>query len=580
MKKIPMWLTAAVLAGLTATTSLAVAAPAAAAGTAADPAAYAATVQQGLNQKEQTFLAGPGIAVVSTEAGRVQGFVRNGVYSYFGIPYAEAPRRFATAKPVTPWQGIRLAVTPGAISPQKAGTFPNGDWGQPGRAFRMDNNCLNLNIWTPNPYDHKKRPVMVWLHGGGFEAGSSLESPAYEGDALSRRGDVVVVSVNHRLNLMGHFNLEKYGPQYRQSANAGIVDIVQALQWIQRNIASFGGDPRNVTIFGESGGGAKVLTLMTAPSAKGLFQKGIVESGAVESMGPYVMSKEQSEKVTDLTLRELGITKDSLEKLQTLPYETLVAASDKALKTVGAEYKVPQALGTGYGLSWEPVVDGSFLPTNPVTNDGFAEAGRDVPLLIGTNLTEWTGFQDIVHMEQAQYDNKNTWSEAEVDARLKEKYGTRADAVVSAFLQAYPGKQKKDALYVDTMIRQPILKIIRRKAAQGGAPVYAYLFAWASPVMGGVYQSYHTAEIPFVFHTIDRMASRIGGSREARTLEDRMSDAWIHFARYGTPGTADLPEWEPYTQNSGATMIFDTKIRQARHHDEALLKLLDPGYKY
>lgn len=540
----------------------------------------AARVQASLSQKDQTFQAGPGIAVTETDAGRVQGFIKNGIYSYYGIPYAEATHRFEAAKPVKPWRGIRMATQVGPISPQAQGNFPNGEWGEPGRSFTMDNNCLNLNVWTPNLTDGKKRPVMVWLHGGGFEAGSSLESPAYDGANLSRRGDVVVVSVNHRLNLAGHFNLEKYGPQYKDSANIGIVDLVDALKWVKHNIASFGGDPQNVTIFGESGGGAKVLTLMTAPSAKGLFQKGIVESGAVESMGPYVMSKEQSEKVTDLTLKELGVTKDNLERLQTIPYETLAAASRKALKTVGTEYKVPQALGTGYGLSWEPVVDGDFLPTNPVTETGFAEAGRKVPLLIGTNLTEWTGFQDIVDAADRQYDNKNTWTDAEVEKRLKQAYGDKKDAVVSEFLKAYPNKKKADALYIDTLIRQPILKIMRRKAAQGGAPVYAYLFSWESPLMVGTYMSYHTAEIPFVFHNVNRMLSRTGGSKEAHILEDRMSDAWVHFARYGTPQTDALPKWDAYTKDSGATMIFDNKIRLARHHDEALLKLLDPGYTY
>ena len=243
-------------------------------------------------------------------------------------------------------------------------------------------------------------------------------------------------------------------------------------------------------------------------------------------------------------------------------------------------YKVPQALGTGYGLSWEPVVDGDFLPTNPVTETGFAEAGRKVPLLIGTNLTEWTGFQDIVDAADRQYDNKNTWTDAEVEKRLKQAYGDKKDAVVSEFLKAYPNKKKADALYIDTLIRQPILKIMRRKAAQGGAPVYAYLFSWESPLMGGTYMSYHTAEIPFVFHNVDRMLSRTGGSKEAHILEDRMSDAWVHFARYGTPQTDALPKWDAYTKDSGATMIFDNKIRLARHHDEALLKLLDPGYTY
>ncbi|MCH3949638.1 MAG: carboxylesterase family protein [Acidaminococcus sp.] len=571
-KKLAAW----VLAALLAVPSFALAAPKQ---SGADMQKAAAAQKQML-QQGQRFLAGPGIAVAKTQSGQVQGFIRDGIYHYYGIPYAEADKRFQRAKPVKSWQGIRMAVKYGTISPQASGNFPNGDWGEPGRSFTMDNNCQNLNIWTPGLGSGAKRPVMVWLHGGGFEAGSSLESPAYDGENLSRRGDVVVVSVNHRLNLLGHLNLEAYGDEYKDSANVGITDLVDALKWVKDNIASFGGDPDNVTIFGESGGGAKVLTLMSAPEAKGLFNRGIVESGAVETMGPYVMTKAQSERVTELMLQNLGITKSNLDKLQTLPYETLMAAGNKALKQAGAEFKVPQALGTGYGMSWEPVVDGSFLPTHPVTEDSFAAAGRDVPLLIGTNLTEWTGFQDIVNLEKAQYDNENTWTDAEIDAKLKEKYGDKADAVVSEFLKAYPDKQKKDALYIDTMIRQPILKIMRHKAAQGGAPVYAYLFSWASPVMNGVYKSYHTAEIPFVFHNIDKMESRIGGSKEAETLSDRMSDAWISFARTGVPAVQGAPKWTSYGKDGGATMIFDNKIRLVKDHDAKLLQLLDPEYKY
>lgn len=539
-----------------------------------------AVVQKEIHgRQEKGFQAGPGIAVVQTTAGKVQGYVRQGIYTYHGIPYAEAKERFKPAQPVQPWQGTRLAMDYGPISTQPTSSFPNSTWEEPARSFAMDNNCQNLNIWTPGINDGKKRPVMVWLHGGGFQAGSSAESPAYDGANLSRRGDVVVVSLNHRLNVLGHLDLSAYGKDYQYSGNVGILDLVNGLKWIRSNIAAFGGDPQNVTIFGESGGGAKVLALMTAPEAKGLFQKGIVESGAVESMGPYFMDKKASAEIAALTLKNLGLTKDQVEQLQTVPYDTLTAASDKALKEVGAEYKVPQALGSGYGMSWEPVIDGDFLPTNPVTKDSFAAAGKDVPLLIGTNRTEWTGFPLIVNMAQSQSDNIHTWSDAEIDKRLHEAYGDKTDAVVRAFLKAYPNKTKADALYIDTLIRLPILKIMEHKVAQGGAPVYAYLFSWDSLVMNGIYMSYHTAEIPFVFHNIDKMEARIGDGRDARTLSDRMSDAWIHFARYGTPGTPDLPRWEPYTHQSGATMIFDTTIREGHHHDRELLQLLAPDYK-
>ena len=381
---------------------------------------------------------------------------------------------------------------------------------------------------------------MVWLHGGGFSAGSSAEIFAYDGANLSRAGDVIVVSVNHRLNVLGYMDLSAYGEKYRDSANVGIYDLVDALRWVRDNIAQFGSDPANVTIFGESGGGAKVLALMTTPYAKGLFHKGIVESGATATMGPVFMPKEAA-RVTELTLRNLGFDADRVEELQTIPYDRLTEASNAALQQAGEEFQVPRALGSGYGLSWEPVVDGDFMPTNPVTADSFAVAGKDIPLLIGSNRTEWTNFSDIMEMERAQSNNKNTWSTEKVDRRLKDAYGDKAEKIAAAFLRAYPQKKRADALYVDTMICLPIKEIMDHKAMQGGAPVYAYLFAWDSPMMGGVYMSYHTAEIPFVFHNIDRAEKSIGGSAEAKKLEAQMSRAWINFARTGKPEAPSMP---------------------------------------
>lgn len=226
-----------------------------------------------------TFKAGPGIAVVSTDAGKLQGYVQDDIYNYRGVQYAEAKERFKPATPVEHWDGIKMAVNNGPISPQPKGGFL-GDWGQPGREFKEDNNAQNLNIWTPGINDNQKRPVMVWIHGGGFSNGSSLENASYDGQNLAKEGDVVVVSVNHRLNGVGYLDLSAYGDQYKESGNVGMHDIVDSLKWIKTNIANFGGDPNNVTVFGESGGGAKVLALMTTPEAKGLFQKGIVESDA------------------------------------------------------------------------------------------------------------------------------------------------------------------------------------------------------------------------------------------------------------------------------------------------------------
>ena len=532
-----------------------------------------AELSSGEEMTGPTVEAGPDIAVANTQSGKVQGYISNGIYTYHGIPYAQADERFVEAHEVEPWEGVRMAFDYGPISPQEAtGNIPGGD--------NMDNNCQNLNIWTPGIQDEGKRPVMVWLHGGGFSTGSSIEQTYYDGENLSKKGDVVVVSVNHRLNVLGHLNLSQYGDQYKNSANVGMTDIIDALQWIQDNIEEFGGDPDNVTVFGESGGGAKVLALMTSPYAKGLFHKGIVESGATETMGVIFTPEDASERVTELTLEKLGITPDRIDELQNVSYEELTAASNEALAQAGEEFQIPAALGSGYSLSWEPVVDGAFLPTDPVTEDSFAEAGRDIPLLIGSNLNEWETVDLMSNQAETQYDNKTTWTEEETRQHLEEKYGDQTDEIVDAFLKAYPHRTAADALYVDSrVIRLPILKIMSHKADQGGAPVYAYMFNWESPVLPGTIMAFHTSEIPFVFNNIDKAVMQIGGGEEARRIEDAMSQAWINFARTGDPSTEEM-EWPAYTREEGATMMFDTVQEVVYHHDQELMALLAPNYEY
>ena len=427
--------------------------------------------------------------VVRTTTGLVQGTDEDGIYRYLGIPYAQAAERFVPAEDVEPWDGVFVADTYGAMSPQGSISGVGGSGDQSG----TDNNCQNLNIWTPGINDGEKRPVMVWLHGGGFSTGSANEAQ-YDGENLSRSGDVVVVSVNHRLN-----------------------------------------------VFGQSGGGAKVLALMTSPYAEGLFDKGIVQSGATETMGVRFNTQESSTALTGNILDILGITAENIEDIQTVPAAELQAAAQQALQQTGEELQIPAALGGGYSMDWEPVVDGDFLPTDPVTGDSFAEAGRDIPLLIGSNLNEWSGFFASEPIEQTE-------------------------ALTEALRAAYPNKPDLTADQVDsTTIRLPLLKIMSHKADQGGAPVYAYMFTYGN--------SYHTAEIPYVFNNVD-------GSAEQQALAAQISAAWVNFARTGTPGADGLPTWEPYTREGGATMILDTEPALVHHHDQALMQLLAPDYEY
>ncbi len=474
-------------------------------------------------------------AIVETRAGTVRGYISDGIYTYHGIPYAEAAERFVPAEKVTSWEGVMDTAQYGKTSPQGAilGMPVSDD------TEGTDNNCQNLNVWTPGINDGKKRPVMVWLHGGGFSMGSANDA-SNDGTVLSKSGDVVVVSVNHRLNVYGYLDLSAYGEKYQHSSNIGMMDIVTSLEWIQENIESFGGDPGNITVFGQSGGGAKVLSLMTSPYAKGLFHKGIVESGATEMMGVTFSTKEESQRLAENILKNLGISKDNIDALQTVSNKELQDAASSALLETGVEFQIPAPLSDEYGMEWGPVIEGDFMPTNPVTTDSFAEMGKEIPLLIGSNLNEWNGM-----MPEAGN-------------------GDLTDEQINAFVSAYPNEDRDEANEVDTFIRLPMLKIMSHKADQGGASVYAYVFTYDDGVMGAS----HGAEIPYAF------------AHQSGKLGEQVSQAWINFARNGNPKADGLPDWEPYTRERGATMLLDTESELVYHHDAELMKLLEPAYSY
>ena len=522
------------------------------------------------------ILAGPGIAVVDTEAGKLQGYVRDGIFTYHGVPYAQA-ERFMPPTKVPAWEGIRLALTYGTMSPQD--TSREGDIFPPHyfwphwepRILAQSYNCQNLNIWTP-ALDDAKRPVMVWLHGGGHMMGAATVEDVYDGENLSRKGDVVVVSVNHRLNVEGFLDLSAYGGKYKDSFNQSTRDIVAALEWIHSNIANFGGDPNNVTVFGQSGGGAKTLVLMGTPSAKGLFHKAIVQSGGTEGSGMTLTDKSTSQYVTEITLKNLGISPEEVDKIRDVPYAELAAASNKALAQVAEERNIINALGRR-SLMWCPVVDGEFIPENPADKK-FVDAAKDIPLMVGSVLNEWVSMPLLANMAVTQSDNKNVWDDAKVDAMLREKYGDKSEAVASAFLKAYPYKKKADALYVDTWLRSRAKKVAALKADQKGAPVFTYVFTWETPIMGGYALAYHCSELPFVFNNIALSEMATGGGEKAKALADKMSQAWIDFARTGNPG------WEAYTRENGATMLFDDELVLTHHHDDELIGILVPDYVY
>lgn len=500
-------------------------------------------------------------AIAETESGKVGGYLQNGIYIYKGVPYAKA-ERFMPPQPVDKWEGVRSSRMFGPTCPQAVRAGWQSD--EHAFAFHWDDgfpgeDCLRVNIWTPGLADGKKRPVMVWLHGGGYAAGSGQELPSYDGFNLAKKGDVVVVSLNHRLNVLGFLDLSAYGDKYAKSGNAGLLDLVAALRWINKNIASFGGDAQNVTIFGQSGGGGKVSTLLATPTAKGLFHKAIVQSGSMLR----TMDQKYSRRIGNAVMQELGLKASQIDEIQKVPYDKLLAAGEKAVAKIRAE--ADREGSSSFIFGWAPTVDGDVLPVQPFDPQAPAQS-KDVPMMIGTTLHEFTlstyvpAFRTITKEKAVEY--------------LQKKYGNRTDDFLAAFEKAYPGYQPKDLVDVDFTFRPSAVEQAKLKVSQQGAPVYMYMFAWESPVLNGMFRSTHCMEIPFVFNNAVLHASMTGGGAEAQTLAEKMSSAWLNFARTGNPNTEALPQWNPYTIEEGATMIFNNTCEIKYKHDKDLLEVV------
>jgi para-nitrobenzyl esterase len=490
--------------------------------------------------------------VVETAAGKVRGYTRNGIFTFKGIPYAASTggaNRFLTPARPKPWTGVRSSLYYGQVCPQG----PRTGWAVDENAFMFEwddgqpgEDCLRVNVWTPGINDNRKRPVLFWIHGGGYSAGSGQELKSYDGENLARHGDVVVVSVNHRLNSLGYLNLAEYGPRWADSANVGMLDLVASLEWVRDNIGDFGGDRNSVTIFGQSGGGGKVGVLMAMPSAKGLFHKAIIESGSsLRQSAP-----ESSAKLAAGVLSELGLSGSQIDRLQELPYEQVVAAGVTAQrKLVPRGGNIP---GSGTGVNWGPTVDGRILPQHAF--DPAAPAiSSDVPMIIGTVLNEFT--TGIGHPE---YESM-TLDEAR--RRVDARYGAKTGRILEAFQKAYPSAKPFDlmSLIFATPTRQNAITQAERKAAQKAAPAYLYWFTWQTPVLNGRPRAFHCSELPFVFDNTDRCAAMTGGTQEARELGAKMSESWINFARKGDPNHSGIPKWAAFTTEKVPTMIFDNK---------------------
>jgi para-nitrobenzyl esterase len=490
--------------------------------------------------------------IVQVEGGQLRGFRDGKTTVFLGVPYAEA-ERFELPKPVQPWQGVKSAQAWGLISPIPPQTKVGIDeFVFPHRYWIEGEDCQVLNIWTQNASSGAKKPVMFWMHGGGFTNGSSMEAYAYDGKNLSEFGDVVVVSLNHRLNIIGTLDLSAYGPQYAQSRYTGTADLVAALQWVQKNIAQFGGDPGNVTIFGQSGGGSKAARMMHMPSAKGLFHKVVCESGGGEVLtdqDPAASIKTQ-QAIAAATLGNLNLTGNDIEKLKTVPYLDLLNAGQAALRSVA------QANGGRMG-GWNPIADDQYVMRE------FCDWSSNIPLMFGSVFSEMVG-----NLQKGP--GKNDWTESQVDEHLTTQFGNKKDAIVSAFKTSFPRKKVQDVLY----FAPPNTRALLAKAKAGTAPVYHYIFTYEYPVDGGI-TSFHTSEIAFVFHNLTEPHVRIatGDAPEGYALQDKVSGAWLNFAKTGNPSQPGL-EWKPFSSADMQTMVFDTVSECRNIHAQELIALL------
>ena len=482
--------------------------------------------------------------VVDTANGKLRGVWTSGVATFKGVHYAASTaglNRFMPPQPVEKWAGVKDALTMSEVAPQVPGGRTSG-YGDlivfDRQPSGIGEDCLSVNIWTPSLEQNARKPVIMVIHGGGYYGGSG-NSFGMDGDAMTRFSDCVVVAVNHRLGAMGFANLEDFGgSDFASSGTVGMQDLVAALAWIQENIAAFGGDPDRVLVYGQSGGGAKTSNLLAMPSAKGLMHRAGVMSGSSLAL----QSKDDAARTADAYLRVLGLNKGEVHKLRQLPLTTLIAAQAGMEADMRARGEAPRTFG--------PCVDGLAIPHQTWTPDA-PEESADVPMVISTALDERT------------YRMRNfDMTDAELLEFARERAGEQAEEAVALYKEDDPDARPfhlAARMDTDTGFRRSAFTMAERKAAQGGAPVWTYLWTWPSPAYEGRYGAVHGIDVGLALHSV--RGGLTGASAESVAMADRLAGTWAAFAATGNPNNEYVPDWPEYTQSDRATMIFDNEMK-------------------
>lgn len=502
---------------------------------------------------------GEDIAVASTEYGKIRGYMLHDIYCFHGIPYGaptSGENRFMPPKPPAPWEGVRPAVAFGQSAPQEyydrrpeSYYMFTDHWNYDD----MGEDCLRLNVWTPALDDGGKRPVLVWLHGGGFAKGNGIEQDGYNGENIARRRDIVFCSVNHRLNAFGFSDFSSVGDErFKHSANVGMLDIVAALEWVRDNIENFGGDPSNVTIMGQSGGASKVCMLCAMPSAEGLFHKAVALSGdATRANNP-----EYSQKLGEAILKEAGLKPEQLDSLQRMPWSEYLEVAMRAQRKFRSN--------SGYRAGFAPVGNDIDIPSG----EFFENRESKVPMLLCSTFHEWNPNRDDPEKEDITFEGV-----------AKELSGTYKDpmAVINGYREVFPEARPVEIWAYAVSHRYGTVKTADARCRQG-APVYMGWFGWESPLFDGRHRAFHCIDISFWLMNTDRMVTHNGGGNRPYRLSMKMSEALVNFMKTGKPSAKKLPEWLPYTPEDGNVMILDDKSYMTTDIDKNARKIVENNW--